>query len=317
MGADRSRNRERDSTGTVYCSQCGRELAPSMNYCPNCGAAIGGSTAGSRADAGTNRESGADATPTRGSVTDRDVLEHRIAAATREGWDLEHDFGDHAVMVRRTFGSLDEHLVVALVTVWFTMGIGNALYGAYRYVGDPERMVLRADHVEGTESDGAGRSALLGRATAAVCWLVAATVAVVGMYLGTTASIPLYLLAVAFAVLGTSALPSVRQRLEDRHPVSANGRVRSVDERSIVAYDRPCAACSEPVGRGIERTYRKEFCVLGVPLSASEGQNRYCHRCANGTTASVRPDSEAATERPDRTASGPDSDRAETDTEFD
>ncbi|SDJ64561.1 zinc ribbon domain-containing protein [Natronorubrum texcoconense] len=287
MSTDRRSNRT--GGGPPYCSNCGTGLEPSANFCPNCGLSNGRLTDRSSAESSTVRERtgprASASTDSSGSVTDREHLEHRIATALQDGWELEHDFGDHAVMVKRSFGSRDEHLVVALITVWFTMGIGNALYGAYRYVGDAERMVLRTDHVENSDADRESTgSALRWRVTAAVCWLAAAIVAVVGLQVVTAAaSYPLFLLAFVFAAMGVSALPSVQRRLESRHSVTANGRVRSVDERTVVAYDRPCAACADPVGRGLERIYRKEFCLLGVPLAASEGRNYYCKQCANGT----------------------------------
>ncbi|ELY57495.1 zinc-ribbon domain-containing protein [Natronolimnohabitans innermongolicus] len=271
-----------------YCSQCGSALESAMNYCPNCGTPVG-------ADEGTgvskthssDGERSADETTDR----DRDVLEYRIAEAMRDGWELEHDFGDHAVMIRRTVGDLDEHVAVAILTIWFTMGMGNVAWGAYRYFGSPERIVLRADGIEGKidDDDDASRSVLLGRITAVFCWLVAAAVAAVAVQFGVAGIGYLFLaLALAFAIMGTVSLPSVNRRLEGRRSITANGRVRSVDERTVVDYDRPCSACGAAVGRGLERTYRKEFCLLGVPLSRSEGRNYYCRECATGADASVR-----------------------------
>ncbi|MXV63374.1 zinc-ribbon domain-containing protein [Natronorubrum sp. JWXQ-INN-674] len=297
MGGDRRSSR--DSGGTLYCSNCGTGLEPSMNYCPNCGAPSGqtGTQSQTRRDVSRGPGPGSTATASgtnelrpgsSSETTDRDVLEYRIANASRDGWELEHDFGDHAVMVRRTVGSVNEHLAVAVLTVWFTMGLGNALYGAYRYFGDAERMVLRAEQTEnGDDAEKTSGSLLLGRATAAVCWLTAAIIAAIGVQLGPPAvSFILFALAFVFAAMGVSVLPSVSRRLANRHPVTANGRVHSVDERTVVAYDRPCSACADPVGRGVERTYRKEFCVLGIPLTAAEGRNYYCRQCANAAQSS-------------------------------
>lgn len=311
--------------GSLYCSNCGTGLEPSMNYCPTCGTPS--SRADTRPHAGreTNTGSGSwDSVSASGAngregssddVTDRDILELRIAEALRDGWRLEHDFGDHAVMVRRSFGSLDAHLVVGLITVWFTMGIGNALYGAYRYFGDAERMVLQADHIEKRDDDESTvAAALLWRATAAVCWVAAATAAVIGLqFVAATASLLLFALAFAFAALGVSVLPSVQHRLENRHSVAANGRVRSVDERAVVAYDRPCAACADPVGRGLERTYRKEFCVLGVPLTTAEGRNYYCKQCATAEPSPSAERDRRATESPSGSVSDRGSESSDTD----
>ncbi|WP_121744617.1 zinc ribbon domain-containing protein [Natronorubrum halophilum] len=309
---DGNRRSSRDG-GESYCSNCGTELEPSMNYCPNCGTASGRSTARSRigspggATTAESRARDAD-----GGATDRDVLEYRIVTAARDGWGLEHDFGDHAVMVRRTVGSMNEHLVVALITIWFTGGLGNVLYGAYRYFGDAERIVLQADGVERSDADGGESigSAILWRATAAFCWLVAAGIAVAGVYVGlAAASYVLFALAFVFAAMGVSVLPSVKRRVENRHSVTTNGRTHSVDERTVSAYDRPCSACTDPVGHGLERTYREEFCVLGVPLTASEGRNYYCRQCANADSPAAEASSRRTVEAaPDReTGRSPDS----------
>ncbi|QRV14689.1 zinc ribbon domain-containing protein [Haloterrigena salifodinae] len=306
------RRSSRDGPASQYCAQCGTGLEGRMNYCPNCGAATDRSTAGPRrrtATAATRSDRGGRNADIETETSDRDRLEHRITRASREGWRLEHDFGDRAVMVRRTFGNAKEHLAVALVTVWFTMGIGNALWGAYRYFGDAERLILRADRVEGSEvertrGDAAAGSGLHWRAVAGGCWLVAAIVAVIALEVAAAAAtVVLVALAALFATLGASALPSVRRRLEGRHPIGANGRIRSVEERTVVAPDRPCAACADPVGRGLERIYRDECCALGVPLTISEGRNYYCRACANaeGTGAGERTATEsAAAGEPDR-----------------
>ncbi|WP_306058920.1 zinc ribbon domain-containing protein [Natronococcus wangiae] len=274
MSSDRRRGRER-GRGAPYCSHCGESLEPSMNYCPSCGRRSGDSSNSGAVGTGASNP-GAD--PTGG----RPALEQRIAAAMADGWELEHDFGDRVVMVRRSVGGADEHLVVAALTIWWTMGLGNALYGLYRYVGDAERMVLRDDRV-GDEVEASGsRWETVSRLGAAGCLTTALALAGLAVVYSAAAVAPiLAALAVGFATVGVGVLPSVRRRLGARQSVTANGYTRSVDERAIVAYDRPCAACADPVGRGLERTYRKAFCVLGIPLAISEGRNYYCRRCAN------------------------------------
>ncbi|AFZ71643.1 zinc ribbon domain-containing protein [Natronobacterium gregoryi] len=287
----------RDQDGT-YCSNCGATLEPSMTYCPSCGERI------DRHD---------DRSPS--NATDsasRHRLESRIAAAVRDGWRLEHDFGDHAVMVRRTFGSADEHLLVALVTVWWTMGIGNVLYGTYKYVEDADRMVLRTEpHDDDSAEQASLDSHLLGRVTAAVCWLTAAVLAAIGVVIAASGLSPvLYALAAGFAFLGLISLPSVSDRLARRHSLLTNGRTRTVEERTVVDYDRPCTACSEPVGRGLERIYRAEISVFGFPVTGSEGRNYYCRRCANADVAKPQPASPG-----DRPQAEPETDLTKTSTD--
>ncbi|GAB3665808.1 zinc ribbon domain-containing protein [Halopiger thermotolerans] len=275
---------------TRYCSHCGHSLEPSMNYCPNCGTAI---ERRERSDASRRGARSTDGPASVGQDVDRPArkrLEARIARASRDGWQLERDFGDHAVMVRRTFGDVDEHLVVALLTVWWTMGLGNVLYGAYRYVEDAERTVLWPDPLEKSDREESRSSShLLERVTAAVCLIAGAILAAIGLQLSAAPVLGLSFLALAvgFVAVGVGALPSVRSRLERRRSVTTNGRIRSVEERSVVAHDRPCSACAEPVGRGLERTYRSEFCLFGVPLTGSAGRNYYCQRCANAEFSSA------------------------------
>lgn len=304
MGSDR-----RDDVEARYCSQCGDGLAPSMNYCPNCGTAIDHESSPSKSGAakasGTSKAPGSSkastvsknsATSSRRSTnrsgrtrrTDVDAdtrrrLESRIAHATRDGWELERDFGNHVVMVRRTFGSADTHLVIALFTIWWTMGLANVLYGAYSYVEGAERMVLHGKRRDEADPEDATDTSLLAWVAAGLCWLTAAIIGAIGVSVGLPAlSLVLFALAFLFVVVGLSAFPSVRDRVARRHSITTNGKTRSVDERAVVAHDRPCTACAEPVGRGVERTYRSEFCVLGVPITGSAGRNYYCRACANG-----------------------------------
>jgi hypothetical protein len=262
MRGDRRRGEDCAGAGGLYCSHCGGELGPSMNFCPGCG-----------------RPSD---DPGSADPNARPGLERRIAAAMRDGWELEHDFGDHVVMVDRTFGGRNEHLVIAALTIWWTMGLGNALYGLYRYVGDAERMVLRAEEFDGNTAESPSHWDTATRLAGAGCVATAlALVALAAVLAGSTAAPFLAAVGIGLATVGIGLFPGVRRRLGQRRSVSTNGRTKSVDERSIIDYDRPCAACSEPVGRGIERVYRKGFYALGVPVTVSEGRNAYCRRCAN------------------------------------
>lgn len=299
MRSDRPRRRDGGRTGASYCTNCGESLELTANYCPNCGVAVGRSNARSGSMSASDSSFGArprtDASTSADGATprERERLEHRIAAASRTGWRLERDFGDHAVVVRRTVGSVTDHLLVALVTVWWTMGIGNVLYGAYRYVDGAERMVLRGDRSDGIDvaTDTTAESTPFRRATAILVWLLATVTAWLAVQLGDlgapTVSLGLFAVALVFAVAGTSALPSVSRRLENRHSVLTNGRTRSVTERAVVGTETPCAVCADPVDRGLERTYRSAVCVLGIPVTGTEGRNYYCRRCANAESAAT------------------------------
>lgn len=342
MSGNRPRRRGSRRTGTLYCTDCGDPLDPSMNYCPSCGVATGypnGNRSSSTVSAPSSgiqsrpTASGADrGHPATAGTTDRERLERRIAAASRNGWRLERDFGDHAVVVRRTVGSVTGHLLVALVTVWWTMGIGNVLYGAYRYVDGTERMVVRGDRIDGGTAgasasatdpdDTTAESTGFRRATATLGWLLAAIAAWLGVQLGagatgsSTASLVLFASALGFAVVGTSVLPSVSRRLDDRRSVLTNGRIRSVEERTVTATATPCTVCAKPVDRGLERTYRAELCVLGIPVTGTEGRNYYCRACANAESSATGTSDYAAVTEP--VVDGPPTDSTvDTDSESD
>ncbi|QCW02179.1 zinc ribbon domain-containing protein [Natrinema pallidum] len=303
MRSDRPRRRRDGRTGSLYCTDCGAPLEPTMRYCPDCGAMIARSSRRSRSAAtslsrpgtehrpraDTSREPAGTSGRNSNPATDRDRLERRIAAASRDGWRLEHDFGDHAVLLRRTFGGLADHLAVALLTGWWTMGIGNVLYGAYRYVDGTERTVVRAEPVDTDQPDDTTTdSTLFRRGLAVLGWLLAALTVAIGVQLGVSAvGLGLFALALGLAIAVTSVLPSVSGRLENRHSVLTNGRTHTVDDRTVVAPDDPCAACAGPIDRGLERRYRAEVCVLGVPVTATGGRNYYCRQCANAESAAT------------------------------
>jgi hypothetical protein len=73
-------------------------------------------------------------------------LQREIEDLRVEGWQLKEEQGENkAIMVRRKYGSLGAHVLVGLLTVWWTLGIGNALYAAYKYFGDSEKKVVRVN----------------------------------------------------------------------------------------------------------------------------------------------------------------------------
>ncbi|MFC6717956.1 zinc ribbon domain-containing protein [Natrialbaceae archaeon GCM10025810] len=289
------------------CEECAAPVSSSMRYCPSCGArqvrstdqrarrhrrsTLGSRTrsAGSRTSRSTSArspESGRESASRHVSAVDRRTLERRIANELEEGWELEHDFGDHAVLVRRSFGPTGTHLLVALITVWWTMGLGNALYAAYQYFGNAERKVVRPDRTARVESsDPSGSSSE--RATSADRSSPAKLIFTVGLLwlFGLALLLEGSLLVSGFGVLlfvvGAAMIPSVRRRVRDRDPITINGRAKSVEERRVASPDRPCAVCHRSIDEGVERTYREVLTLFGVSLVTTErGENYYCDHCA-------------------------------------
>lgn len=54
-------------------------------------------------------------------------------------------------LVNREVGSAGGHLLVAVLTIWWTMGVGNLLYGAYKYLADSERTVVWKNGPDGPD----------------------------------------------------------------------------------------------------------------------------------------------------------------------
>lgn len=246
--------------------------------------------------------------------SDRQLLERRIATELERGWKLEQDFGDHAVLVKRSVGSLGAHLLIALFTIWSTMGAGNAIYAGYKYVTDVERTVVRPERVLRPEpqrwpdrrtdsdwrsttdpkseprsspgstanrTDATNRSSVARIFAVGLCWLFALALVLEGSLLVSGFGVVLF-------VTGAAMIPSMRRRIRERDTITTNGRTRSITEERVQTPERPCVVCHRSFETGIERTYRERFRLLGVSLVTTEsGTNYYCPDCA-GLEAATR-----------------------------
>ena len=72
-----------------------------------------------------------------------EMLQQKIDDAKVEGWKLDQEQGNRAVMKKPNYGSFGGHVLVAILTIWWTLGIGNALYAGYKYWSDSDKKVLR------------------------------------------------------------------------------------------------------------------------------------------------------------------------------
>lgn len=70
-------------------------------------------------------------------------LQRQVDELIVAGWRIEEETPERVVLVKREYGDLALHLIIFLLTFW-TGGIVNVIYGAYRYVNSPKR-VLRAE----------------------------------------------------------------------------------------------------------------------------------------------------------------------------
>ncbi|WP_439026865.1 zinc-ribbon domain-containing protein [Haloarchaeobius sp. DT45] len=255
--------------------------------------------------------------PARGHRSDRDrPLRDRVDARLVEGWEVEEDYGDRVVLVDRSYGSAGMHVLVALTTIWWTSGLGNAAYAAYKYYADAERLVVtRREGPNGpvvTESHEGSRSNGTGAVVAGL---------ILG-FLGLMLFLPLLFgLALVFeelalvllvgAMLVGGAVAASKAASSD-HSFTDFGRTKDVTERVVYEPDLPCTACLSPIEAGIERRYSDRFLLCGIPVKTYEtGTNHYCRSCADGETDSEVPEKntdEKATDTDARTADAADDD---------
>lgn len=118
-----------------YCISCGDTISSKADICPHCGAPQDG-----------NSSSGQN-TPTQNNMNLSDEGERQFKQAIDdkkvEGWDVKSRQGDRVVLIKRGFGSIGSHTLIAILTAWWTVFIGNAVYAAYKYFVDTDKMVIR------------------------------------------------------------------------------------------------------------------------------------------------------------------------------
>lgn len=250
-----------------FCSSCGGNLQPGDAYCSQCGTRVGSDDSSGRS-------------------TRRGWFRRRLEDLTVDGWEIEQDHGDRAVVVRRGLGSIWIHLLLLL----FTGGIGNLVYAWYCYSVGADRVEVRADgtrrRLNGND-DGIDASAV----ASTLSFVAAALLAWIGVTIFMGLSVGLTVLGACLFVAAGLGLPSVRRRLGTRRSLTTFGRVRETDERIVNRPRTPCSACASPVNTGVERTYGARLYIAGVPVSThQDGTNVYCRSCANGDA----PESERA-----------------------
>lgn len=117
-----------------YCVSCGDVISNQATMCPQCGSP--------QDDGGSNQDSSSGSDGNLSAKAERQFTQ-AIDDKKVEGWDVKSRQGDRVILVKRGWGSLGSHLLVALLTAWWTFFIGNAVYAAYKYFMDTDQMVIR------------------------------------------------------------------------------------------------------------------------------------------------------------------------------
>ena len=75
-----------------------------------------------------------------------DDLTRKVEDLEVEGWKIKSKHGENKVtMMEPDYGSFGPHALIALLTVWWTLGLGNILYAAKRYYMNSNKQILRGE----------------------------------------------------------------------------------------------------------------------------------------------------------------------------
>jgi hypothetical protein len=73
-------------------------------------------------------------------------FESAVEDAKVEGWELQTKGDRVATLVKYGgWGSAMGHLIVAVLTIWWTVGIGNLLYAIYRHYGGKQELQIKVE----------------------------------------------------------------------------------------------------------------------------------------------------------------------------
>ncbi len=295
-----------------HCPQCGVAVADAASYCPQCGVSLATDSQPTHcrncgepfdpadsfcSSCGTARSQPATGDATGATDSNERDFRRQVQTYLANGWELKHDYGDRVVLVDRDIGSLGIHVVLFVLTG----GLGNLLYGWYRYSSQATTVRLSVDDEnppsphEATEvtrsddvvahpvtDDGASEFATIAwYGLCALAVLFGLYLAFVGAMIGSLALVGIGLF---FGLMGVGLTPPVRERIDRRHSLTSFGRVRTVDNRVIGPDEQcneRCTACGGSIETGLVRRRRDETVVAGFPVRTHDlSYNHYCSECA-------------------------------------
>ena len=70
-------------------------------------------------------------------------FENEIEDKETEGYKVESKTDNQAVLVKRNLGTAVGHIIVFLLTVWWTFGFGNLVYLVFRYFAKADKIILK------------------------------------------------------------------------------------------------------------------------------------------------------------------------------
>ncbi len=74
-------------------------------------------------------------------VDDRKEMERTVEDFLTRGYKIKNEGQASTMLKKKTWGSGGMHLVVAVLTIWWTFGFGNIAYALYKYLTADEVQV--------------------------------------------------------------------------------------------------------------------------------------------------------------------------------
>lgn len=71
-----------------------------------------------------------------------DSYRREVTDLVEAGWRIEEETADRVTLVKRAYGDPGIHILIAVFTIWWAIGVPNLLYGAYKYLADSDRTIV-------------------------------------------------------------------------------------------------------------------------------------------------------------------------------
>ncbi len=80
-------------------------------------------------------------------VSSQKEFERAIDDYITQGYKVKSRGENSAQVKEKDYGSLGMHVIIAVLTIWWTLGIGNLIYGAIKY-SSADEVTLRIENDE-------------------------------------------------------------------------------------------------------------------------------------------------------------------------
>lgn len=74
-------------------------------------------------------------------VDDQQNMEQVVEDFLTRGYKIKTEGQESTMLKKKTWGSGGMHIVIAVLTIWWTLGLGNVAYAIYKYLTAEEVQV--------------------------------------------------------------------------------------------------------------------------------------------------------------------------------